>query len=262
MNPAGEASPTVAREIALGEHDQTLSNWAEALSGWLKPSEDTVDRRLYLNFAPEMNGDWVPWDASDGDTTSQDYVEMWQRVHGRLAEEDLDEDTVQWVWAVNNVGRASYSVSDFYPGDEYVDWTGVHGYNWYQWGEWTPVEVIFDSMIGQLRELSDNPIAISEYGCSAKVKDGYDTERKGEWIQKAADYFEENDVRMASWFNHLEETDWGVFGGEYGTETFEYNGKTYNAYSEYRDIAQRDSFISAHPTHPRGLTGDEFRGEL
>ncbi|WP_254545236.1 glycoside hydrolase family 26 protein [Halomarina pelagica] len=259
---AHEATPpTIARDIAAGRHDRTFERWADALDRWLRP-DGAPDRRLYLNFAPEMNGDWVPWDASDGETTPSDYVEMWRRVRDVVEGTGVGDDHVQWVWAVNHVGRTAHPIEAFYPGDDYADWCGVHGYNWARWGGWKSPAELYDDALDAVASFTDNPTVLSEYGCSSAVDGGHDPARKGEWIREAFDYVEKRDVRMALWFNYDKETDWAVFGGSRGTEVFDHDGETYNAYEEYRRAVNREGVLPAYAGHPRRLTDEEFRGEF
>lgn len=260
-----ETSEMIAREITAGEYDDVLENWADALKGWLRPSDDDVpDRRLYLNFAPEMNGDWVPWSGATGDSTPADFVDMWRRVHDIVTSKAIDKHHLQWMWAPDNDGTpsAGYSASEYYPGDSYVDWTGVHGYNWYEWGGWVEPEERYDHVLEDIRSVTDKPLALTEYGTSSAYGDEHRPELKAEWIEKIFEYIVNEDIRMACWFNVDKETDWAVLGGERGTGTWDYDGTTYDVYPEYRtEIRERDA-LSAHPDHPRRLTDEEFTGEF
>ncbi|MFC5970158.1 glycoside hydrolase family 26 protein [Halomarina salina] len=255
-----EGTPeTIPQDIAAGDHDRLLDRWADVLERWLRP-HDGPERRLYLNFAPEMNGDWVPWDDSAGGTTAADYAAMYRHVHDVVMARDLTERHVQWVWAVNHTGRTSSPLSAFYPGDDYVDWCGVHGYNWSNWGGWKSPERVYGRTLDELAGVSDKPVLVSEYGCSSEVESGHDPAKKGEWIRDVFAYFRERGVGMALWFNHEKETDWAVFGGSRGTERVTIDGTTYDAYREYREAVGADWVLPAYPDHPRRLTDAEFRG--
>lgn len=256
-----ETPPTVPQDIADGRHDRLLERWADVLERWCRPGEGP-DRRLYLNFAPEMNGDWVPWDTAAGGTTPADYVEMYRHVHDVVMSRDLSADHVQWVWAVNRTGRVGASLDAFYPGDDYVDWCGVHGYNWSKWGGWKSPNALYDRPLDAIAKVSEKPVAVSEYGCSSAVDGGHDPARKGAWIRDVFAYFEARGVGMALWFNHEKETDWAVFGGSRGTERVTVDGETYEAYREYREAAASERVLPAYPDHPRRLTDAEFRGRF
>ena len=64
-------------------------------------------------------------------------------------------ENVTWVWAPTVVG--SGALTDWYPGDEYVDVLGIDGYNWgssLPWCRWIEPEDLFATMLDQLRIVS------------------------------------------------------------------------------------------------------------
>lgn len=250
---------TIAREVGAGRHDAIIGYWADALDRWLRPA-DRPHRRVYLDFAPEMNGDWLPWDAAEADPTGADYRAMWRRTHDVVMATGIDARHVQWIWAVNNGSRGDTSVPEYYPGDEYVDWAGIHGYNWDNWGGWRTPEEVFGGMVERVRRITDKPLAIPEYGCSSADGEGHDPERKAEWIGQVFEYFAETDVRLACWFNNDKETDWTVFGGSHGTTVHRDGLRTYNAYPAYRRAVAREFVLTAYPENPWVLTDAEFQG--
>ena len=102
---AAETESDIARRIAAGDFDAYLDDWAGRLTDWLAGPDGkwgtADDRRLYLRLAHEMNGDWYPWSPTVGESTPDDYVEMWRHVHDALASE-IDADHCQWIWCVNH----------------------------------------------------------------------------------------------------------------------------------------------------------------
>jgi hypothetical protein len=73
---------------------------------------------IFLRFACEMNGEWVPW---NGDPKK--YIEKWRLVHDIMAEE---APNVAMVWSPNFLPRDN--IAPYYPGDAYVDWVGFSLY--------------------------------------------------------------------------------------------------------------------------------------
>lgn len=128
------------------------------------------------------------------------------------------------------------------------------------WGGWRSPAAVYEDALTAVRGVSEKPLVISEYGCSSMVDGKSDVARKGRWIREAFDYFEQRDVRMALWLNREKETDWAVFGGSAGTETFVHEGTRYTAYREYRTALDADWVLPAYPGHPRRLTTPEFQG--
>ncbi len=73
---------------------------------------------VFLRFACEMNGDWVPWHGNPAL-----YVEKWRLLHDIMAE---IAPNVAMVWSPNFLPRDN--IDPYYPGDEYVDWVGFSLY--------------------------------------------------------------------------------------------------------------------------------------
>ena len=78
-----------------------------------------MDMPIFIRFAGEMNGDWVPW----YDATGKKYIEKFRLIHDIFAEE---APNVAMVWAPNFYPY--WNSETFYPGDKYVDWVGLSLY--------------------------------------------------------------------------------------------------------------------------------------
>ncbi len=251
---AAETESDIARRIAAGDFDAYLDDWAGRLTDWLAGPDGkwgtADDRRLYLRLAHEMNGDWYPWSPTVGESTPDDYVEMWRHVHDALASE-IDADHCQWIWCVNHADVGEHTAEACYPGEEYVDWVGVDGFNWGQsreWSDWRAPAAVFDDMLTRLGRF-DKPLCVPEVGCSSLTADGHDPARKADWLRAAIDYFD-GYVQLYSWFNEDKETDWAVFDGKNGTDTID----GYACYPAYRE-----ALADHEPTAPP-IDDATFRG--
>jgi hypothetical protein len=103
-------------QVASGGQDAAIESWAAAAKAWGHP----------FMLAPwwEMNGNWYPW----GRSTS--FVPAWQRFHD-LVEKVRGATNVTWTWVSNSIWDDPLSdPAPYYPGDAYVDWTGIDSYNW------------------------------------------------------------------------------------------------------------------------------------
>lgn len=260
-----ETTPLIDHEIAVGEHDDTLDAWGVALARWLRAATGP-ERRLYLNFAPEMNGDWSPWGGEADGTDPATYVTMWRRVHRRLVRRGITPDHVQWIWAPNTIYYGQqHSLASYYPGDAHVDWLGMHGYNWgdsFDWSHWLSPGQTYRETLDELRDIADKPIAITEVGSSSRFGDGYRTGRKAEWIAEFGGILRAERIKLVCWFNIDKRTDWAVFGGARGTDTFRHEGTRYSCYDSYREVFTAPEFLPAHPSYPRVLSSDEFQGRF
>lgn len=249
-------SASLTADVAAGRYDELFREWGEMIRDWVVRDSPQPDRRLYVNFAPEMNGDWTPWTATRR-TTPEDYVEMWRRVRSLVMDDTVDASQIQWIWAPNNVSSGPSPSEAYYPGDEYVDWIGIHGYN--GWGEWTRPAGVYDSIVDTARTLADKPLAFTEYGSPSLFEGEHRPGQKARWIREVFEYIRDREIKMACWFNEDKEADWAVFGGAHGTETYQADGERYLVYDAYRNELSEGS-LSAYPHHPRVLTDAEFAG--
>lgn len=239
-------TPTdVSRRIARGDHDGYLDRWRSSLRAWLAGPDGELgtgdDRHLYLRLAHEPNGDWYPW-APIGGAGPGDYVRMWRTVHRSLMSGGVTTDHVRWVWAVNHADAGDTRAEDLYPGDRYVDWVGVDGFNWGSsrpWSTWQSPAAVFDGMVERLRDLAPHPVCLPEYASSSETEDGHSVRRKSRWIRDARRYLSRRPIEMALWFNTDKETDWAVFDADRGDTRVTVEGTEYTAYSAYRRAIRR-----------------------
>ena len=110
---------------------------------------------VFLRFASEMNGDWVPW---YGDP--EKYKEKFRLVHDIMEQE---APNVAMVWSPNFFPYDN--IDPYYPGDAYVDWVGVSLYTipYSQGKEKLGVNPI-DSLKPIYEKYSHKPMMLSETG--------------------------------------------------------------------------------------------------
>ena len=199
---AGLAQPGYAlREILDGRHDAYVRDWARAAAGWGKP--------FFLRFAHEMNGDWTTWSPRVGDNTNREFVAVWRRVHGIFRQEGATN--VKWVWSPVAHSEEHTPYGRVYPGDAYVDWFGISGYNWgntREWSSWQSFSGIFGASYKIIQGIAPRkPIMIPEVGCAERGGD------KAAWIRSA--YLKEiperfPKIKAVCWFHANKENDWRV----------------------------------------------------
>jgi len=188
------------RSINRGKHDAYIRQWAQDSAAWGKP--------FYLRFAHEMNGDWNSWSPGvNGNTTAQ-YISAWRRVHDIFGQEGATN--VRWVWSPNVESDGSVPFNKVYPGDAYVDWLGIDGYNWgttQSWSSWTGLAAVFGPSYDKLAAMTHKPMMIAE---TASAESGGD---KAAWIKKGL--LEDVPsrlprVRAVVWFHENKEADWRI----------------------------------------------------
>lgn len=109
-------------DIYNGVHDAYIASWAKSAKAWGHP--------FFLRFDWEMNGYWqFPWSEQLNGNQPGDYVKAWRHVHDIFTQVGATNAT--WVWCPNIADPSTTPFSAVYPGDAYVDWTCLDGYNKY-----------------------------------------------------------------------------------------------------------------------------------
>lgn len=142
------------RKVARGRFDGYVGGAARAAAAWGRP--------LMIRFAQEMNGDWYPWSPAHGNS-ARAYVAAWRHIVTVFRREGADN--VKWVWTPYVKTDYNLPFRRFYPGDRYVDWAGVDGYNWGGRFAWKSFRALFDDSYRRLLRLTSRPLIIGEVGC-------------------------------------------------------------------------------------------------
>jgi hypothetical protein len=186
------------RRIAGGDFDRYLRRWAAGAAAWRHP--------LMLRFAPEMNGSWNPWSAGVNGNSSHDFVLAWRHIHALF--DRSGATNVEWVWSPNVVMAASPSLASLYPGDQYVDWVGIDGYNWgtsRPHSRWQSFAQIFAQTLQQVRSFTSKPLMLSEVGSAESGGS------KAAWLEDFFVQLRRNpDILAFVWFDFKKEADWRV----------------------------------------------------
>ncbi|BDZ50817.1 hypothetical protein GCM10025867_30580 [Frondihabitans sucicola] len=158
-------------KIIDGDFDTYLKKYADAIVANGQPVGIRLDQ--------EMNATWYPWSEDDGHgkavngNSAGQYATMWRHVHDVFAGEGAN-DYVNWIWAPNRINNltASHKTLEYnkslYPGDAYVDWIGMSGYerpsgDGPQDGSFADT---FGDTLSILRQVSAKPIFLAEIGAT------------------------------------------------------------------------------------------------
>ena len=115
----------------------------------------------------EMNGDWYPWSGTTNGNSPAAFVRAWRHIHDIFAAEGATN--VTWVWSINRESvpaRPGNAFSAYYPGDGYVDWTAISGFNGADTTSsplWKPYTALYEQPLAYLQGLG-KPICIAEIG--------------------------------------------------------------------------------------------------
>jgi hypothetical protein len=175
--------------IQRGRFDPYIRESADAAREWGRP--------VFVRFAHEMNGDWYPWGRGVEGNNSYRYRAVWRRVVEIFRNQGADN--VKWVWSPNVNTGGELPFRDLYPGDEWVDWVAIDGFNWALRGEWNSITDIVDNTYEELTRLTGRPLMIAETG---SAEDGGD---KAEWVSSALEHEIPGlpRVRAVVWFDAI-----------------------------------------------------------
>jgi hypothetical protein len=182
--------------IAAGKLDGYITQWARDSKNWGHP--------YFLRFNWEMNGFWEPYVSQ-----AASYVPMWKHIHDIFVQNGATN--VTWVWCPNVDSYSTIPFDPLYPGDDYVDWTCIDGYNFgtsQSWSTWTSFSSLFGPTYNHLLRLAPSkPIMIGEIGTSETGGS------KSDWITDMLTVQLPNNfphIKALVWFNINKEDDWRI----------------------------------------------------
>jgi hypothetical protein len=185
-------------QIAAGDYDRYIRRAARAARRWR--------RRIYVRFAHEMNlGTSAFGPTTDGNTPAA-FIAAWRRVVDIFRRERATN--VEWVWSPNVDCNGKCPFQPFYPGDAWVNWVALDGYNYAGLGDvpWETFGEIFGRSYRILTRMTAKPVMIGETG---SVDAGGS---KPKWIRGIRRALVSNfqRARVLVWFQRVKETDWEV----------------------------------------------------
>jgi Glycosyl hydrolase family 26 len=201
------------RDVVAGTYDAFIREFAQAARQWGHP--------FFLRFNWEMNGNWFPWSEGVNGNGPSEFVAAWRHVHDIFSAAGARNAT--WVWCPNIDPDGVFQDSAAtYPGDAYVDWTCLDGFNWGTYPErpdrWRTFDELFSSSyhhvtdeIAPSKPMIIGEVASSEYGGS-----------KAEWIREMLVALPESfpKVRGLLWFDQSVEGDWPLSTSSSATDAF------------------------------------------
>jgi hypothetical protein len=178
-------------DITSGSLDATIKARASGAKA--------LGKKFFLDFAAEMNGDEA-WSGNDAPL----YVAAYKHIHDLFVAGGATN--VLWAWCPNVTDTAGGNKMTlaYYPGDDYVDWTGVDGYNW-GGADWQSFEQVFRD-IYPLLAAKKKPIIIGEMASSEQGGD------KAAWIDAMIPTLKSSYplFKAVVWFDVDKERDWRI----------------------------------------------------
>lgn len=190
--------------------------------------------RVMIRFAHEMNGSWYDWDGKHngggetdgfGDPNLPDGPERYIAVYRHVVDIFRQEGAanVIWVWAVNETSVPQQDWNDpmnYYPGDQYVDWLAIDGYNWGDANKavgWRSFQDIFGPTYDKLTTAVPNkPVMIGEFAS------GEEGGNKAAWIAESFAQMQKMPrMKAFIWFNLYKEAAWIVDSSDESLAAFQ-----------------------------------------
>ena len=112
-----------------------------------------------------MNGFWFPWSEGINGNKPGEFVAAWRHVHDIFTAGGATNAT--WVWCPNVDFTSSLTpLEELYPGDDYVDWTCLDGFNWGKTANsagWQSFNQVFHSTYKRMLKIAPSkPMVIGE----------------------------------------------------------------------------------------------------
>jgi hypothetical protein len=143
--------------------------------------------------------------AHKGNTPAK-FVRAWRHVVRIFRQEHATN--VKWVWSPNVACGGRCPFRAYYPGDRWVDWVALDGYNYAAVDHirWYSFKRIFAGSYTTLSHLSDKPMMIGE---TASADGGGN---KAAWISGMGKALARrfHRIRALVWFDRVKETNWKV----------------------------------------------------
>ncbi|GLY29177.1 glycosyl hydrolase [Kineosporia sp. NBRC 101731] len=181
-------------DIVNGTYDTMLRKRAD--------DAKALGQKFFIDFAAEMNGD-EGW----GEHRPAAYIAAWRHIHDIFTARGATN--VVWVWCPNNeTSPGTPAAMKYYPGDRYVDWTGIDGYNWGTSDPdfaWQTFKSVFAGLYPQLAA-KGKPIIIGEMSSDETGQS------KATWINQVVPTLKKDYplIKAVVWFDIKKERDWRI----------------------------------------------------
>ncbi len=181
-------------DINAGTWDSYITAWGAAAAAFGKP--------LFVRWGHEFNGDWYPWGIAKNGHDPMAYVNAYRRVHDLVVQ--AGASNVVWVWCPNAGSVPAEAWNDplsAYPGNLYVDWVAIDGYDFDGNASFPD---IFSKVYSQVIAKINKPIYIGEFATGRTGKD------KADWLKEMNESLHTQfpGIKGLVYFSVLKERDW------------------------------------------------------
>lgn len=184
-------------------------NWDEYISDFAKSAKNYPGEIILIPFE-EANSNWYPWSGTINGNSPSQHIAAYRYVRSKFN----SVPNVKFGWDMNNESvpdTPDNKISLYYPGDAYVDYIGVNGFNFDD--PWQDYSQIFTSVVNEL-SVFKKPVIIFSMASAPGPK-------KADWINNAISNIK-NDIRIFGfiWFNENKEKDWTIWSDQNSLAAF------------------------------------------
>lgn len=196
-------SKVTLKDIVDGKWDTYIDTWAKEAKA--------CGQVILVRVGHEFNIDGYPWGVINNNKDSQLYVKAFRHIVDIFKKDGATN--VKFVWCFMNYSFPDEDWNDWaaaYPGNNYVDWIGIDGYNWgttQSWSQWQAFKYLFRDQVRRAKGLwPSKPIMVAEFASADKGGD------KAVWIRELPGYLKSSmqDIDMILWFDLKKEADWRI----------------------------------------------------
>jgi mannan endo-1,4-beta-mannosidase len=190
----GDNSRWQLSKIINGTHDAYIRQFATDAKNWGHP--------FFLRIMHEMNGSWgYPWQETQNGNKRGEFVQAWRRIIDIFRQVGVTNASYVWCPNIDYPNSPNPSFQSLYPGDGYVDWTCLDGYNWgtNRSSGWESFDKVYNYSYSEILKFAPSkPMMIGEFGSveqggskSNWFTDALSTQIPGKYKQvRAAVYFD------------------------------------------------------------------------
>ncbi len=215
--------------IIAGTHDPFLSRFAQQAARYRHD--------ILVRWGHEMNQyayGWSGYCNGANENVAQKYIQAYRHIVDIFRRHNANN--IHWVWSPNYQSWPAEpwnAIENYYPGDDYVDWIGVSGFNH---ASWASFETMFHGFLRTMAQSHPTkPVMLAEFS-SAEIP-GFD---KSAWIADAyAKMKNYANLRAAIWF-HKNRPDYSP-PAEFRIDS------TPSSLASYNSAIQDTIFVSSKP---------------
>ncbi len=156
----GDASRWQLGKIINGTHDAYIRQFATDAKNWGFP--------FFLRIMHEMNGSWgYPWQETQNGNQRGQFVQAWRHIVDIFRQVGVNNASYVWCPNIDYPNTTNPSFASLYPGDSYVDWTCLDGYNWgsNRSSGWQTFDQVYNYSYNEIVKIAPaKPMMIGEFG--------------------------------------------------------------------------------------------------